>query len=167
MTKEESYKEFKKEPNINGKTWIIDCENCIANTTVFASEGVFITVSIHLEKRLNKFLMGVSNPFSSHVYLDATTAKEAAHEALQLVKQEAQKLVNALSEQNDFWTKIDTENLPKIEVFAINENGEALGGLITKSFNPFCLYCESENDKIKSPTHFCTYEQILKFLPKP
>lgn len=175
-------------------------------------------------------------------HLQAETAKEAAHEALQLVKAEAQKLVDALSveiqetesrqaeKEKDSWTfarktlgdvkdslvasirkpehlsdsvktnhirdikiaiiavdkmglelkkynalsepketplvKIDPENIPKDEVFAINQHYECLGGQIVKN-SKGVLSCVSEYDSISNPTHYCTYEQILKLLPKP
>ena len=102
------------------------------------------------------------------IYLKSETAKEAAFEALELVKEEAQKLVNALSEPpKSPWTKIDPIYLPPTEVFAINEAGEGLAGVITRPNRENALYCESENDSILNPTHYLTYEQILKIIPKP
>ena len=102
---------------------------------------------------------------NNNIKLKSTTAKEAAAEALQLVKQEAQKLVDALSESP--WTKIDPLNLPKHEeVFAIDENMETLAGILTVS-NGGQLWIESDLAEMPNPTHYVTYDQILKLLPKP
>lgn len=90
-----SFKEIEKDPIIGGQKWVVDIDDCIANTTVFADD-VFITISIHLHFNLNTFVMAVSSPFSSHIYLKSTTAKEAAIESLELVRIEAQKLVDSL-----------------------------------------------------------------------
>ena len=70
------------------------------------------------------------------VQLKSTTAHEAAHEALQLVKAEAQKLVDMLSQEpkkeQPFWTPIDPDNLPRHEVFAacLDPNDEDFGSKI-------------------------------------
>lgn len=64
------------------------------------------------------------------------------------------------------WIKIDKNNLPKKEVFAVNDKCEGISGQIVKHNKGF-LMCVSELDSIANPTHYLEYETILKLIPKP
>jgi len=81
-----------------------------------------ISFDIWIETIRQKFVFSKNNGYP--IELTSTTAKEAAHEALQLVKNEAQKLVEALSEPKEgntvekFMQKVkqDLESEPKEEM---------------------------------------------------
>jgi len=122
------------------------------------------------------------------IYLKSTTAKEAANEALQLVKNEAQKLVDALSEpkqgntvekfikkakaqmeakidKEPFWIPIDKDNLPKGDVLAVTRVGYTITGEMSydKSINVLRCTCVKDKWELSNVTH---YHDILKY-PKP
>jgi hypothetical protein len=100
------------------------------------------------------------------IELKSTTAKEAAAEALELVKQEAQKLVDALSEPKEpFWIPIDKDNLPKGDVLAVTRLGYTITGEMSydKSINVLRCTCVKDKWELSNVTH---YHDISKY-PKP
>ena len=97
------------------------------------------------------------------IHLKSTTAKEAAHEALQLVKKEAQKLVDALEPKEPFWIPIDYNNLPRMKVIVKTGYGDYIEGIIgTDSGNglDYILCC---NTKKRYYTTFTHYHDISKY----
>ena len=98
--------------------------------------------------------------------LQSTTAKEAAHEALNLVRLEAQKLVDALEPKEPFWIPIDYNNLPRMKVIVKTGYGDYIEGIIETDSGNGLDYILCSNTKERYYTTFTHYHDISKY-PKP
>ena len=110
--------------------------------------------------------------------LQSTTAKESAHEALQLVRAEAQKLVDALEPKEDFkfdgfdeyctpkepfWIPIDYNNLPRMKVIVKTGYGDYIEGIIGTDSGNGLDYILCYNTKERYYTTFTHYHDISKY----
>jgi len=89
-----SCKEFSKDLKTGNVTW-----EAHGTKTFRTKIDVFGFLTIFFDEVGLNFILEGYHP--NLMLLNATTAKQAAHEALQLVKNEAQKLVDALSEPKE------------------------------------------------------------------
>jgi len=95
---------------------------------------------------------------ANNVKLTATTAREAAHEALQLVKNEAQKLVDALSEPKEpLFIPVNENDLYFFRCMAFNDT-DCMEGFLEQRKDG--IWCKNGDDSIANITHYIPSKQL-------
>lgn len=161
---QESCLEFAKDLKTGNVVWEIDTDfkhgfrTKISNINVF----VFLVFDWDSNYQKTKHYFELVSVFFSGLTLKSTTAREAAFEALEIVKNEAQKLVDALSEPKEaFWIPICSNDVSKKNVLCTSDFKNFIVGDLKMMGNT--LVCSNGKDSITYPNH---YHDISQY-PKP
>jgi len=163
-----SCEEFAKDLKTGNIEWEIDTDfehgfrTKISNIHTF----VFLVFDRGSNYQKPKHYFELVSVFFSGLTLQSTTAKEAAHEALQLVKTEAEKLLNALSEPKEpFWIPIDGNNMPNRKVVGAYFGNDKRINYGIRSFG-FCKK-DTFSDRFKINGEFATHFHHISRYPQP